>query len=355
MNTHSPRFLARRFAVATLVLVALSACGSTVSKTKASTASTASTVPTTVATTVTTTVTPTAASTPTTSAKASTATATSVTTPPTTVVSKATTSAGVSPKQTARTTVLGALYSGGFYAIGEWTGSAWTKIPATLTPGAYQPIDGTVAPNLQWPARTDEHKHAVIDALTDPDYRVRTSIAVSSTPWTAKPRVARTTNTLEADKEHALDGSTFDVYRAEATRLMASHGGATSAPRLQSITRVDLDGDGAEEVFVVATNHETVRPIDGPLPDLTPGSYTVLYVRHVVGNTTKSDIIWSDVATPDHAVLPQISVTAIADFNGDGTMEVVGTRKYFEDPIYYVWDAGSATRNPSTIFSPEDF
>jgi hypothetical protein len=250
--------------------------------------------------------------------------------------------------------VLGQLYGGGFYAIGEWTGTAWAKTPGTLVPGAYQAVDGTRAPNLLWEtASTDAHGHATISNEITETWRGPT-IAVNNTPWTARPRLGRTTTIWAQGTEHALDGANFDIYRSEAARLMAGQGGA-GTPELISITRVDLDGDGAEEVLVVAQQHETIRPIDGPLPDLTAGSYTVLYVRHVVGNAAESAIVWSKIATADQPTLPAIAVTAIADFNGDGTMEVVGTRNYFEDPIYYVWDAGSATRKPSTIFSPEDF
>jgi hypothetical protein len=244
--------------------------------------------------------------------------------------------------------VLGALYGGGYYAVGEWTGTAWTKVPATVTPGTYFGVDGTTTTEIAVTAvRTDEHGHAVVESAAG------ATIAMSAAPWNARPHAARTVNTWP--DERALDGPGFDVYRSEAKRIMTARGATGDAPHLDSVTRVDLDGDGAEEVLVVASSR-TIEPGEsGPLPDLTNGSYVVLYVRHVVGNGARSDVVWAQVAGGDKKVLPNIGVVAIADFNGDGTMEVTGSRNYFEDPIYFVWDAGSATREPSTIFSPDDF
>jgi hypothetical protein len=262
-------------------------------------------------------------------------TAAPVTTPATTVP-RAVTTVGV--PATKLVTIVGSDYVDTMTAIGGWDGTNFVKYPTKVAPGPYQFLDGK-----KFDVETrepDAEGHVHVQATPD-GY----GIGFSSTSWPAQPRPARSQGEPEA-----LTDARFDIYREEASRLAKELGAGNVMPVLSSVVRADLDGDGTDEVLVAAAHIDYVNPPQGPEPSKT-GSFSIVYVRHVVGSSAKSKVISAVVAKDAPKVLPRFRIEGAADLNGDGVMEVLGSSFVFEGTNYYCWDAGSADRAPKELFS----
>jgi hypothetical protein len=126
-------------------------------------------------------------------------------------------------------------------------------------------------------------------------------------------------------------------------------------PVLSSVVRVDLDGDGTEEVLVAASYRKPLAAGDVPPagPKSDTGSFSITYVRHVVGKTPTSKVLSAFVAKGGPDVVPELTILGAADVNGDGVMEVFGDADAHWENVdsLYAWDAGSAERSPTVLFS----
>jgi hypothetical protein len=127
----------------------------------------------------------------------------------------------------------------------------------------------------------------------------------------------------------------------EAVRdFLKAHGIADPKVRITRILRVDLDGDGEEEVLISATNYFTEDKSDhsaapfpeAPIESPRPGSYSVVILRRVVAGKVQTELVAGEVyQKPDESVAPDVyQVTAVLDLNGDGKLEVIVHSFYYE-------------------------
>ena len=301
--------------------------------------STAATVPplTEVPTTVATVVTATPSSVPPKTSPATTVAA--ATTLPATTVPKPASTVGV--PTTKLVTVLAPDYVETMTAIGGWDGKNFVKLPTNVAPGPYQTLTGEKFDVEISKPDAEGDVHVTPKAAPANG----TGISFSSTSWSAQPRPARS----QGDPE-ALKDARFNTYREEASRLAKELGAANVMPELSSVVRADLDGDGTDEVLVAASYIDYVHPPQGPQP-ATVGSFSIAYVRHVVGSTVTSTVLSSVVVKGSPSVVPNLVIDGAADINGDGVMEVLGSGLLWEASNYYCWDAGTVDRSPKVLFS----
>ena len=292
-------------------------------------------VPTTVATLATTTASTTSPKT----APATTVAPVPVTTLPGTTAPKPVTTVGV--PATKLVTVLAPDYAETMTAIGGWDGKSFVKLPTKVAPGPYQTLAGEKF-DVDI-AKPDAEGHVHATPVSYPKNGTGTSF--SATSWPLQPRAARSQGDAEALKD-----ARFNIYREEASRLAKERGAGNFMPVLSSVVRADLDGDGTDEVLVAASYIDYVRPPQGPEPS-TVGSFSIAYVRHVVGNTAPSKVLSVVVVKDSPSIVPTLLIHGAADINGDGVMEVFGSGYLYEASNYYCWDAGSADRDPTVLFS----
>ena len=94
---------------------------------------------------------------------------------------------------------------------------------------------------------------------------------------------------------------------------------------MKQILQVDLEGDGINEVLIVA---EDVS--EGLIAQ--DGDYSIAFVRRTVSGDVQTDILGESViVTADNPLVNSYSVGAVADLNGDARMEIVLTAAYYED------------------------
>lgn len=143
-------------------------------------------------------------------------------------------------------------------------------------------------------------------------------VAISA-PWVLHPHLF---------DEFADDGS----YAGFARELLATRGLDVPAPVIKQLFRTDLEGDGTNEVLVVA---EEVSPgLFGQ-----EGDYSIIFMRKVVQGEVQTAVLGDSVIIdPDEDFLISFTLGTVADLSGDGQMEIVVDAAYYEGLGVDVWE-----------------
>jgi hypothetical protein len=145
-------------------------------------------------------------------------------------------------------------------------------------------------------------------------------------PWNALPRKPR------------LVDPTQKVYVDAVRDFLKTKRIEQQKVKIENILRVDLDGDGEEEVLISATNYFQK---DEGVPMRSPaGSYSMVLLRRVVAGKVETQLVEGEFypkvypnATDDDASFNApnaYKVIAVLDLDGDGKMEVVLASNYYE-------------------------
>lgn len=154
-------------------------------------------------------------------------------------------------------------------------------------------------------------------------------VAISA-PWDLQPHLFE-----ELDDEV--------TYAAFASELLSSRGLDVASPRIEQLYRTDLEGDGVNEVLVVAGD---VSP--GLM--MQPGDYSIAFLRKVVQGEVRTAILGSTVILDgDDPFGASYSIGAVADLSGDGRMEIVVDTAYFESLGVQVREYAGDDLGPITV------
>lgn len=158
---------------------------------------------------------------------------------------------------------------------------------------------------------------------------VETHFIAVAAPWNPMPRTAR-----KSDK-------TQEVYLKAARDFLINKGIAKPIVKITQLLRVDLDGDGEDEVLLSATNYAD-KESDVP-HDVKAGNYSFVLLRHVVDGKLRTQLIdgefypkANDAATPN-----RYDVVGLLDLDGDGRLEIVLRSLYYEGGATSVWQFAS--------------
>jgi hypothetical protein len=163
-------------------------------------------------------------------------------------------------------------------------------------------------------------------------------VSLSSKPKDGVIGLAATWNALP--RKPVIADATQSVYVDAVRDFLKARGIADPKVRIIRILRVDLEGDGEEEVVINATNYFTEDKSDhsaapfpeAPIESPRPGSYSVVILRRVVAGKVQTQLVAGEVyPKPDEPVAPNVyQVTAVLDLNGDGKLEVIVHSFYYE-------------------------
>jgi len=127
--------------------------------------------------------------------------------------------------------------------------------------------------------------------------------------WNAQPRKPREQKTDQP------------VYRQVVHDYLTRKGLATAPIYISHIQRVDLDGNGTDEVLIYASS---MKDIDS-LPEKEAGYYSVVLLRKIINGKVKTiPVAEGFVEHPGKDLLEFTRYTqaALLDVNGDGELEV---------------------------------
>jgi hypothetical protein len=161
------------------------------------------------------------------------------------------------------------------------------------------------------------------------------TLAVSLSPKPDKGVVAIAASWNALPRKPGVVHLTQKVYIDAVRDFLKTKGIDQPKVKIDSILRVDLDGDGEDEVLISATNYFSK---DDRLPMRSPaGSYSMVLLRRVVAGKVETQLVEGEfhpkayVRKGDSFDAPNAyKVIAILDLDGDGKMEVVVGSSYYE-------------------------
>lgn len=145
--------------------------------------------------------------------------------------------------------------------------------------------------------------------------------------WAAMPRVPR------------IERTNQQVYINAVAEELKRMGLANPKVKIAQVIRIDLEGDGAAEVLISATNY--VAQYEGLqiTPNAAAGDYSIVFMRKVVNGKVQTVPIEGEVYTEDKEfVAPsQHSIAAVLDLNNDRVMDIVTHGFYYEGEWHSVY------------------
>jgi len=109
-----------------------------------------------------------------------------------------------------------------------------------------------------------------------------------------------------------------DAYRQAVRDVLSGLGIDDPDPDVVQVVRADLDGDGAAEVFVVAEHLADPQTLLAE-----PGDYSLILLQRAGDGGVVTTIFDQSIADAASQFLDVARLSAVADLNGDGRMEVV--------------------------------
>lgn len=123
------------------------------------------------------------------------------------------------------------------------------------------------------------------------------------------------------------------VYRAVVAAILKSHGIARPVVKITQIWRVDLEGDGKEEVLLSATNKaESGGDARSISPHERAGDYSFVLLRKLVRGKAKNLLLEGEFhpRAKTFNAPAFYRLAAVLDANGDGKMEILTRGRYYE-------------------------
>ncbi len=147
-----------------------------------------------------------------------------------------------------------------------------------------------------------------------------------SAPWNALPR-----------KPQIAD-PTQQVYVDAVRDFLEARRMSDPKVKITRILRVDLDGDGEEEVLINATNYFT-EDGDVPMDTAAPGSYSIVLLRREVAGKVQTELVAGELYVKDESSASNLyEIPGVLDLNGDGKLEVIVHSHYYEGSETTIYD-----------------
>lgn len=149
----------------------------------------------------------------------------------------------------------------------------------------------------------------------------KTAAVAVSAPWNPLPRTPR------------LGATTQAVYIEAIREFLEGRGLKKPRVKIGQIVRIDLEGDGEEEVLISGTHYSGAPAGTDAVPSASSaGNYSFVLLRRVVKGKVETQVIAAEIYPKalEFNAPARYQVAAVLDLDGDGKMEVVLTGEYYE-------------------------
>ncbi len=228
--------------------------------------------------------------------------------------------------------------------VGWWDGRSWVatdgKRPVPVSGGELYSVLRVTGPvvaergsQAEERCETDPGTSSIEIAGLERESAWPGPIAVSGV---ANPR-PRTTSALDTAAK---------VYREAAGKVLAQRKIDDPDADVVQALRTDLEGDGKDEVVVVAER------IADPGLYARAGDYSFVLLRRFVGETVVTIVVAESIPDLTPNTTPFIQshrVAAIADLNGDGRMEIAVANRQYEGAGMSVYELGPDGSIPAVL------
>jgi len=141
-----------------------------------------------------------------------------------------------------------------------------------------------------------------------------------------------------------------DIYKEIIADILAENGLNDAKVEILQNFKIDLDGDGTDEVILYAENVKEDNSTDYSSwrYDTSSGCFSILILRKIIDGEVRDFILKIDIHNREDNhdnfyVRYLFPVIGFADINGDGKMEIITTFHYYEGigcDVYEVFDDG---------------
>jgi hypothetical protein len=161
-------------------------------------------------------------------------------------------------------------------------------------------------------------------------------VAIQSPDWNPMPRMPRPID--------ARDTTYVNVIRG----VLLNAGLKKPVINITEGYKIDLDGDGQDEVIIVASNFKHgVSELTGVGRETAPGDYALVIVRKIIRGQVQNIFLVKDIRRgTNQGGLPRgYHISGIADLNGDGRMEIALYSAYYEGSSSDVFELNGTKLN----------
>lgn len=156
------------------------------------------------------------------------------------------------------------------------------------------------------------------------ELEIDTGIAIGSgAKWNIVPRTPKAINLKDP------------VYVSMVSTFLKTKKTPKPQVKITQAYRVDLEGDGQEEVLIAAT-----RYISNDTSDANKGDYSFVMLRKIVGGKVQNMLLDGEFynSFKDFSAPNTYEFSGVADLNGDGKMEIIVHSHYYEGSSSWIYE-----------------
>ncbi len=156
------------------------------------------------------------------------------------------------------------------------------------------------------------------------------SIGIAA-PWNAMPRAVKTADTKQ------------EVYVKAVTDILLEQGIKKPVVKITQHLRMDLEGDGEEEVLLAATYYPSAEGEGNAPTAAAAGNYSFVALRRMLDGKLVTQILDGEFYPKSMEFnAPNVHrVGGVLDLDGDGKMEIILHSQYYEGGATTAWKVGA--------------